>query len=588
METNEPQYRSVFRLLAKLARSHQRQFFVIGFFALLSTGADLLQPLIYRAVINDVAGLFTPLPITTPDQALKTLLLAVAAMFVINVAGYACHQVAYYRSSIVASRMEAGLIQTIFGHTMRLPLGFFAQRSSAALAKRINQSDELSPVVHAVSQQIVPEAIRLVGICAIMFSQNWQMALVCISLLPVYLWLARRSAKRLQGGLTTYYELWENLSARISDALSAIKTVKLSGAEAREEQRFSTEARHVYDVYIDRIKVSQFYYMSQNILSYLSKSLVLGYGGYLVLKHRLTPGDVVMFASYLDRLYAPIDSLNGIAVSLQQNVISLNRSTQLLDDGPVEVAGIELQQGEGKIEFRDVHFAYLEGRPVLSGLNLTLEPGKVTALAGPSGAGKTTTVDLLMKLWQPSAGGIFIDGQPLSELDPSAVRRAIGVVSTDGAVFRGTLADNIRYKRPSATLDEVKAAASAAGLQRALDRLPLGLDTEIGDDGVGLSVGERQRLQIARVLVDKPRLLILDEATANLDFATELEFKQALSQLEPRPTMLVIAHRYTMVRDADYVYILKDGNVAECGTPAELATRDGWFAQMMNNFSSPD
>ncbi len=590
MDTTQSPYRGVFRLLLRLSSAHRWQFALIGFYALLSTGADLLTPLIYRVAINDVAGLFVEfpggtLPPTTPEQTLKTLLGAVALMFVISVAGYAFYQLADYRSSVVASRMEADLIQSTFGHTMRLPLGFFAQRSSAALAKRINQADELSPIVHAFSQQIVPEAIRLVGICAIMFSQDWRMALVCVSLLPIYLWIARRSAKRLQGGLSTYYELWENLSARISDALSAIKTVKLSGAEAREEIRFSGEAQTAYSVYLERVKISQRYYLSQSVLSNLSKSLVLGYGGYLVFKHQLTPGDVVMFAAYLERLYSPIDSLNGIAVSLQQHALSLDRSIQLLESGPVETVGAELQPGAGKIEFRDVHFSYVEGRPVLTGLNLTLEPGKVTALAGPSGAGKTTTVDLLMKLWQPSSGGIFIDGQPLESLDPSAVRRAIGVVSTDGAVFRGTLADNIRYKRPDATLDEVKAAAAAAGLQRALDRLPQGLDTAIGDDGVGLSVGERQRLQIARVLVDKPRLLILDEATANLDFATEQEFKLALSRLNPCPTMLVIAHRYTMVRDADFVYILKDGKVAEHGTPEELAKQDGWFAQMMNNFS---
>ncbi|WP_031498971.1 ABC transporter ATP-binding protein [Bryobacter aggregatus] len=583
-------YRTVSRTLLRLASHYRSQFALVGFYALLATGADLLQPLIYRVAINDVAGLFVQapgglLPPTTPEETLRTLLAAVVLLFLISVVGYTFSQRADYRGSVIASRMEADLIQSTFGHTLRLPLSFFAQRSGAALAKRINQCDELSPIVHAFSQQIVPEAIRLVGICAIMFSQNWQMALVCTSLLPIYLWVARRSAHRLKSGLNTYYELWENLAARISDSLSAIKTVKLSGAETREQSRFQVEARTAYDIYLDRVRVSQRYYLAQSILSNLSKSLVLGYGGYLVFRHQLTPGDVVMFASYLDRLYSPIDSLNGIAVSLQQHAISLDRAVELLETGPTETRGAELLPGAGLVEFRDLHFAYTPDQPVLRGLNLTLAPGQVTALAGPSGAGKTTTVDLLMKLWQPNSGEIFIDGQPLSSLDPSAVRRAIGVVSTDGAVFRGTLADNIRYKRPDATRAEIEAAALAAGLKRALDRLPMGIDTPIGDDGIGLSVGERQRLQIARVLVDKPRLLILDEATANLDFATELEFKLALSQLEPRPTMLIVAHRYTMIQDADYVYVLKDGQVAEAGEPAQLMRFDGWFAAMARQSS---
>jgi len=308
--------------------------------------------------------------------------------------------------------------------------------------------------------------------------------------------------------------------------------------------------------------------------------MVLGYGGWLVLQRRLTPGDVVMFAAYLDRLFAPVDSLNNIAVSLQQHLISLNRAIRLRDEGPVEEPGPDLVPGPGKVEFRDVRFSYVPGREVLKGLNLTLEPGKTTALAGPSGAGKTTTADLLLKLFEPSHGEILIDGLSIAQSGPAAVRRAIGVVATDGAVFRGTLAENIRYKRPDATIEEVKEAALAAGLARLLERLPEGLETAIGENGVGLSVGERQRLQIARILADNPRLLVLDEATANLDYATELEVKQSLLNLNPRPTTLIIAHRYTMIKEADYVYILHDGQVVEQGTPSVLLAANGWFTQL--------
>ena len=585
-----PFSRRVFRALFQLAKQYRRQFLVIGLFSFLYTGLDLLQPLIYRTAINDVAGLFVDqpgsthgaafVPSRTPEQTLRTLMEAVGMLFVIGLGSYYFYQRANYYGARVASYMESKLIVDTFGHVLRLPLTFFNRQASAGLAKRIDQCDQVAPVVHAFSQQIAPEAMRLVGICAIMFTQNWEMALVSTCLLPPYMWIARRSALRMQSNLDPYYQLWENISAHIADAIGAVKTVKLSGAEAREEERLLRASTRAYDVYLNRIKTAQRYYISQSALSNLSKSLVLGYGGWLVLRHRLTPGDVVMFAAYLDRLYSPIDSLNGLAVSLQENFTSLRRAVNLRDSGPVEATGRPLKEGRGRVEFRDVHFGYVQGKEVLRGLNLTLEPGKITALAGPSGAGKTTTADLLLKLFEPWSGEILVDGQPLSEVGCSAVRASIGVVATDGTVFRGTLAENIRYKRPQASDDEVRSAALAADLGRALERLPEGLATEVGERGVGLSMGERQRLQIARMLVDKPRLLVLDEATANLDYATEMEVRGALEKISPRPTMLIIAHRYTMMKNADYVYVINEGAVVEHGVPEQLIAGDGWFAEM--------
>jgi ABC-type multidrug transport system fused ATPase/permease subunit len=577
----------VFQVLLQHAKRHKREFAVIGLFSCLYTVADLIQPLIYRRAINDVTGLLIPpgtitnIPSRTPQETLTTLFAAVVLLFVISVVGYYFALRARLHDARVASRIESSLIVDTFGHVLRLPLSFFSRRASAGLAKRIDQCDQVSPIVTAFSQQIAPEAIRFVGICAIMLTQNWEMALVSTCMLPLYLWVARRSALKLRSNLEAYYDLWEGISARITDAISAIKTVKLSGAESREEHRLRQESRHAYGVYLNRVETAQRYYISQSVLSNLSKSLVLGFGGWLVLKHQLTPGDVVMFVAYLDRLYGPIDSLNEIAVTLQNNTASLRRAVELSDTPGAEAEGAPLPaSGQGLVEFRNVHFGYVEGREVLHGLSLTLQPGSITVLAGPSGAGKTTTADLLLKLYTPWSGDIYLDGHPLSEAGPSAVRAVIGAVSADGAIFRGNLGDNIRYKRPDATDEEVLAAAKAAGLERTLQRLPDGLLTEIGERGVGLSAGERQRVQIARMLVDKPRLLVLDEATANLDYATELEFRYALTHISPRPTMLVIAHRYTMMRDADYVYVLQDGRVGEQGTAAELIARGGWFAQL--------
>ena len=623
-------------MLLQLARPYKKRFLVIALLALLGTGADLLQPLIYREAINDVAGMFVdrggsaaapsaaprvvpgivsddtelPDPATlappppdhmarlermaktqlphrpgyvaprTRKQALTTLLWAVGLLFAISVLGYFLSLAADLRSTAVAGCIEASLIQATFGHVLRLPLAFFSRRASGGLAKRIDQADQVAPVVSAFAQQIVPEMLRVVGICAIMLTQSWRLTVAALAILPLYLMITRRAARRLESGMSEYYGMWENVSVRIHDALAAIKTVKLSGAEPREEKRLKSDAEAAYADFLGRTRLANKYLFLQSTLSHFSKALVLGYGGYMVMDRRLTPGDVVMFVAYLDRIYDPIDTLSSIAVNLQQHMASLNRAVRLLGTGPMEPGGAELAAGPGAIEFRDVRFGYTPQRDVLCGLTFRAEAGKVTAITGASGAGKTTTADLLLKLWEPSAGEIRIDGQSLSGTDPCSVRRAIGLVAADGAVFRGSLADNIRYKRPGASEQEVHVAAIAAGLGNTLERLPEGLASEIGEGGMGLSVGERQRLQIARILVDRPRILVLDEATANLDYGTEHEVKLALSGILPRPTTLVIAHRYSMVKDADHVIVLDQGRILEQGTPRELVAAGGWFAQL--------
>ena len=634
---------SPWRTLFRLARPFWSRVLIIVFLAALSTGASLIEPLIYRVAVNDVAGLFVrkaqeeaeqpeellsslsesespetqfekatyqrPEPRVspnrrarpherenkhraesiephrrghvsprTPEQTLNTFIWAVGLMFGLSVFGYLVWLIADNMSAKLASQIESGFIQRVFGHVLRLPLAFFGKRASGALAKQIDQSDQVSPIVNAFTQTIVPETMTLVGAMVIMATQNLQLTLIALITLPPYLLVAWRSAMRLEKGLEEYYGQWEEVSGRIQDSLSAIKTVKLSGAEDREIDKFRTASLAAYEAYVQRTRLGNKFTFWEHVITQLGNALVLGIGGWFALKHELTPGDVVMFVSYVGMLYDPIDSLTGLAVELQQYGIALRRALRLTQIGTEPQTGKPLSPGVGQIEFKDVHFSYVPDREVLRGLSLTINSGQVVGLVGPSGAGKTTTADLLLRLYEPGSGEIFVDGQKLSELTAATIRRDIGVVAADGAVFRGTLADNIRYQRIDTSEEEVRAAAIAAGLGPALDRLPEGLQSQVGEGGMGLSVGERQRLQLARVLAANPRIMVLDEATANLDYATEIEVKSALNTLRKDRTTIVIAHRFSMVKDADYVYVLESGQVSEAGTPDELIAAGGWFA----------
>jgi ABC-type multidrug transport system fused ATPase/permease subunit len=643
---------SPWRTLFRLAQPFWSRVLIIVFLAALSTGASLIEPLIYREAVNDVAGLFvrkaqeeteqpeellgsleTESPeanfqeVTfqiqeprvspgrrarpreraikhhavfiephrrghvsprTPEQTLNTFIWAVGLMFGLSVFGYLVWLVADNMSAKLASQIESSFIQRVFGHVLRLPLAFFGTRASGAVAKQIDQSDQVSPIVNAFTQTIVPETMTLVGALVIMATQNVQLTLIALITLPPYLFVARRSAKRLEKGLEEYYGQWEEVSGRIQDSLSAIKTVKLSGAEDREIDKFRTASLAAYQAYVQRTRLGNKFTFCEHVITQLGNALVLGIGGWFALKHELTPGDVVMFVSYVGMLYDPIDSLTGLAVELQQYGIALRRALRLTQIGTEPQSGTPLKPGAGQVEFRDVHFSYVPDREVLRGLSLRIDSGQVVGLVGPSGAGKTTTADLLLRLYEPGSGEIFIDGQKLSELTAATVRRDIGVVAADGAVFRGTLADNIRYQRVETSDKEVRAAAIAAGLGPALGRLSQGLQSQVGEGGMGLSVGERQRLQLARVLAANPRIMVLDEATANLDYATELEVKRALNTLRKDRTTIIIAHRFSMVKDADYVYVLDSGQVSEAGTPDELIAAGGWFAKFSTGGSDEE
>jgi ABC-type multidrug transport system fused ATPase/permease subunit len=523
------------------------------------------------------------LPPQTVSHALRTLWIGVLILLGASVLAKFFTACAEFLAARTTNEMEENFILNTFRHVLRLPFSFFTRRSAGSIARQIDQADQMAPLYAAVTQEVWSELFTAAAILVVMLSVNLELSLIVLIAVLVYLLVTIRMTRHLEAHLEDYYALWDDVSGRIHESVAGVKTVRTLGNEDYEVERTSSTVKNAFRSYLKRSKVETRYTFTQNVLIYVSKALVLGLGGMRALQHQLTPGDVVMFVAYLDRIYSPVHNLTGLYSAIQRHVVSLLRAFRLLDIKEEQRGARPVGEARPmRIEFKDVDFAYREGSPVLRGVSFTMEPGLVTALIGPSGAGKTTIADLLVGIYQPQHGTILVNGQDLTELDLNEWRKQISVVSPEGAIFRDTVAHNIRYARLGATEREVRSAAAKAGLAAAIDRLPEGMDTVLGERGFELSLGERQRVLLARAFLANPKLLILDEATANLDFKTEAAVKKTLLELTRGRTTLIIAHRQSMMTDVDRVIAIRDGRVIEEGTPQHLLDSHGYFFQMMS------
>ena len=602
-----PQSFQTIKDLARRAAPQKRAYVLVMLFSLLAASTAVVQPLLFKTAINDVVGvevkdfLDTNFDVEdpdadahvwephqngrvaprTPDEALQTLIKVLVILAITATLSIYFSYKADNLSSKLGNTLEKGVVQSAFSHALRLPLREHARQTSGALAKQVDQVDQVSPVVSIFTRTLGPELIRLVGIVAIMLYHSPFLTFIAIIPLPFYLIFSSQLSSLLDRNLDAYYERWQALSGRIVEVFSGIKTVKQSGAQDREAARLARESDKAYDLALSRDRAQNRFTACEELFVQLSRVLVLCIGGWMVFHSKLTPGVIVMFVAYIDQLYAPIGNLSSVSLSLREHAASANKALHLLRI-PEQAAGGQgnVATGPGDMVFKDVQFGYKSGRPVLRGISFHLKPGTVTAIVGPSGAGKTTVIDLLTGLQKPWSGSITLNGVALEKLQEQGLRREIAAVSADGAVFSGTLEWNIRYQKPGLTRAEVMVAARAAGLQKLIKRLPGGLSARLGPGGQGLSVGERQRLQLARVLAAQPGVLLLDEATANLDFATESLVKDALRKLKGRCTLVVVAHRWSMVNWADQVLVIRDGRLVQHGAPGKLSARPGWLRRM--------
>jgi ABC-type multidrug transport system fused ATPase/permease subunit len=619
--------RTVLRILA-LGRGHLRGFALVAMLVSLGTAASLLQPWVYRSIVDDVSGVFVAPPAMrtieqdvertasfwkhlsasgqrmfrlplkhhkrervgvrrlvprSMPQAVATIVLGAILLLLARMFSEVCRWMGDNLSTRLASRIEQDFIIRTFRHVTRLPLSFFARRPSGTLAKQIDQSDQIAPFFTAFAQELWPDLFQLLAIIGLVASLNRELALIVMIAVPLYAFVSWRMSHHLETRLEQYYGLWDEVAARIQQGVSGIKTILGLGAAEHEAQEVDAAAGRAFGAYVERGRLENRYVFYQEAVITAARASTLLLAGIKALEHQLTPGDLVMLIAYLDRIFDPIENLTGLYTSLQENASAVQRAERLLAAPPAPGEDQPaLRPGPGTIEFRDVHFAYRPGQPVLRGVTFRIGAGEHVGIVGPSGAGKTTLTDLLVGFYEPQQGQILLDGQRVSDVSPSSLHAAVRGVAADGVLFHLSVAENIRYGRFDATDSEVLDAAERAGLGPLLERLPEGLATPVGEPGVELSVGERQRILLARAFIARPTVLILDEATANLDFHTEHLVKEAIQVLARGRTTLVVAHRRSMMTDVDRVLVLRNGTIEQQGRPSDLVEREGYFRDMMN------
>jgi ATP-binding cassette subfamily B multidrug efflux pump len=484
----------------------------------------------------------------------------------------------------VGQSVLASLRERIFERLLRLPLGYFDRRPVGDLMSRVtNDVDTLNQLLSQGLTQLLGSFFSLIGIVVAMLILDWRLALVCFTIIPAMLLTNVYFARRARRAFRTTRETVGSVTAGLQEEIVGIREAQAFNRTETNIERFRERNAANRAANVEAVAITSAFAPAIDVLSTLSTAVVIGYGGYLVVTGTLTVGLLTAFLIYVQQFFRPIQLASQVYTQAQAALAGAERIYNVLDESaePPDPPGTpQLDSVEGRIEFESVTFAYEPGRPVLENVDFRVESGQTVALVGPTGAGKTTIANLIPRFYDVSAGAVRVDGHDVREVERQSLREQIATVLQEPFLFSGTIAENIRYGWMEATLEEVEAAARAVSAHDFIATLPDGYDTELGTGGGTLSQGQRQLLSFARAVLADPRILILDEATSNVDTRTEALIQEALGALLKGRTSVVIAHRLSTIRNADLILVVEAGRIAERGTHASLLARGGLYADL--------
>jgi ATP-binding cassette subfamily B protein len=547
---------------------------------LTATATALAPPYLAKVALDDAV-----------TKGAGTAIYVVVGVFVaVGLANCVMTYVETYLTGWVGERILADLRIRLFGHLQRLSLGFYERNRAGVIISRLtNDVEAIDQLVTDGVTTLVQSTLTLVGTAIILFVLDWRLALATCAVLPLMTVATALFRSRSSRAYAAVRERLGLVTATLAEDIAGMRIVQSYTREDAAFANFRTVAGRYRDSNMQTVMLNGLYFPFVDLLSTVALAVVLGYGGHLYFSDAVTLGTLFAFLLYVQNFFDPVQQLSQLYNTFLSAAAALDKIMDVLAEEPDVVdppGALELPAIQGHVSFEDVRFRYGRGDEVLHGIDLDVPAGTTVALVGHTGAGKSTIAKLLARFYEPTHGTITIDDHDLNDVTQASLRSQLGVVPQEGFLFAGTVAQNIAFGKPEATADEIVHAAQMVGAHDFILRLEDGYETQLGERGSRLSLGQRQLIAFARALLADPRILILDEATSSVDIGTERKIEQALRLLLEKRTAFIIAHRLSTIRDADLIVVLEHGCVVEQGSHEELLAKRGLYTSLYGDWAS--